>query len=443
MPERPRQGGFRVRWVLEAALAVGVVLGVTRLAGWRVPGFELVVVPVAIAGAMFGFWGGAGAGFVAAVALLAEHGARAGDLLAVAADRSAVPTAVAIWALGAAVGFVADWHRVRADRERVRADEAESRLAVLKDQHGVVVAAKETLDRRVVGQVQTVSSMYEAAKELEVLDAESILPATARLVARFLEAEAVSIYVLEGYRLRLVTSVGEVAGRATTLTVDEGPVGQAVRTGAAAGVSSKYDFQRSHVLVAAPLKHPDGHVRAAIAVEKLPFAHLTPATTQLLELLADWAGRALANSEAYAEAQEASIVHPVTGVYRSKSLLERLGQEWAIARRYALPLSLVIVRRPALLDEPAAQRAQAAMPVVQALQHLVRDVDLVGHYRTDDSFLLVLPLTDAAGAQVLVDRLNQRMAGLLVFAAANGPEFPTPEAALQYLQVMAFDLQEV
>ncbi|MFN3430189.1 MAG: GGDEF domain-containing protein [Candidatus Sericytochromatia bacterium] len=445
MPDdRPgRLGKFRPLWLAEAAVAVMLAFALTRAAGWRVPGVELTIVPVVVAGALFGFWVGAGAGLVAALAVLAEHGARAGDLLAVGANREAVPAAVTVWVCGAVVGFIGDTHRVALRRERSRAEDAEARMVSLSAQHGVVVEAKEALDRRVVGQVQTVSRMYEAAKALEVLDTDSILPATARLVAQFLEAEAVSIYTLEGFRLTLVASVGELPGRATTLTVDEGPLGTAVRTGSPAGVRAKYDYDRSRVLVAAPLKRPDGQVRAAIAVEKLPFAQLTPATTQLLELVADWAGRALANSEAYTQAQAASAMHPVTGVLRVKPLLERLHQEWAIARRYGLPLSVVLVRRAALLDEPAGRRAEAAVPVVQALKKLVRDVDLVGHYRTDDSFLLVLPQTDAAGGQLLADKLHERLQGLLVFAVANGPEFATPEAALQYLQVMGFDLQEV
>lgn len=113
-----------------------------------------------------------------------------------------------------------------------------------------------------------------------------------------------------------------------------------------------------------------------------------------------------------------------------------------MAKRYKLPLSAILVRRPALLDLQTARRAAEALPVVLGLRKLIRDVDVLGHYRTDDSFLLVLPQTSRPGAEVLANRIEQTMSDLIVVTASNEDGIDSSEVLLQMLQVLAFDLQE-
>jgi PleD family two-component response regulator len=163
----------------------------------------------------------------------------------------------------------------------------------------------------------------------------------------------------------------------------------------------------------------------------------------MLSLFADWASRALANSEAYVEAQELQRDHPVTGLHRTQPLMDRVYQEWAAARRYKLALSVILVREPGLASaDPAAWEAGAS-ELAKKLLASVRNIDVVGHYRTRDTFLMVLPVTPLAGARVLAGRIEASLGGAIVAVASNEEGHADAEAMLQALQQEAFAPREV
>jgi PleD family two-component response regulator len=178
-----------------------------------------------------------------------------------------------------------------------------------------------------------------------------------------------------------------------------------------------------------------------VAVEQLPFRQLTPATVQMLGLLADWASRALANSEAYEQAQEQQRDHPVTRVHRVAYMQDRLNQEWSAARRYQLPLSVIMVHLPALDNAPENVWAEQAAPIAAELKSRVRNIDVLGHYRTRGSFMMVLPVTPLEGAKILGGRLAEALPGALVGVASNQEGHTSAEALLQTLQTQVFPLE--
>ncbi|MNT90245.1 hypothetical protein D3C72_2311140 [compost metagenome] len=84
-----------------------------------------------------------------------------------------------------------------------------------------------------------------------------------------------------------------------------------------------------------------------------------------------------------------------------------------------------------------------ALPLVLTLKRLIRGVDMLAHFRTDDSFLLLLPMTRLEGAEVLAGRITAEVPGLVVAVGSNeDPDCTTSELMLQVMQVMAFDLEE-
>lgn len=434
-------------WALWAESAVIVFLAwfLTRVLGLGLSfiGLDLVQVAVTLVAARSGFWPGFFAGFLGSVALLMDaHLPPEHFVLLATGERLRAVACLGPLALGIVIGWVGDAHRHRQRRLHMETTRVLEDLDELKTHHEVVARAKEVLDRRIVGQVQTITAVADAAKALESLAPEAILPATVKLAARYLEAEAVSAYAVDGFRLRLITSEGELPGRPTVVKVDEGVLGAVARTGEPLGVRSAAELASSQVLMAAPIKAATGQVRAVLAVEKLPFSHLVPSSMQLLELLAEWASRSWSNSETLKKAQELQAVHPITGAMRVGLVLERYRQEFSVARRYKLPLSLVLVRQPKLLELPADQRAEAAVPLVVALRRLTRDVDLLGHYRTDDAFLLVLPATPRGGVEILDGRIRAAVPDVVTVLACNDGEVTNPEELLQLLQVMAFELDD-
>jgi GGDEF domain-containing protein len=165
----------------------------------------------------------------------------------------------------------------------------------------------------------------------------------------------------------------------------------------------------------------------------MPFRQLTPATRQMVDLLADWGSRALANSEAYAAARDRQRDHPVTGIHQVAYMDDRLPSEWSLARRYKLPLAIIMVRRADLAHAEEAAWERGAAEVAGVLKQRVRTIDVLGHHRTRDAFVLALPVTPLEGACILAERLAAALPGTRVAVGANGSGLPDAEALLHTL----------
>lgn len=431
------RSGLELRPWVEAAIGLLVAWLLTRVWGFHPPGLDLLLVVVALMAARFGYVVGVVTGGVAGLASLAASGQSPAAFLLAFTDRTHLLTACGYPILGVLVGLVGDLPRTTAQRATDELTRIRENYHQLQERFRVLLEAKEAVDRRIVGQVQTIASLYEAARELETLVPQQIPPAILRLLVRFLEVEAAAFYALDGEQLVLVDALGARANRPASLGLDT-VLGRVATLRQNLSVTHQTEREEAGCLLAAPLLTPDGRGRGVIAIEQLPFRQLTPATAQMLALLADWASRALANSEAYTRSQELQRDHPVTGLRRVQYMDERLHNEWSAARRYKLPLSVIMIHDPQL--ETADETAWAARAEVLSaeLKRRVRNIDVGGHYRTRGSFLMILPVTPLEGAKILAGRLAEAMPGTQVAAGGNEEGAPDAETMLQALQGAVF-----
>jgi GGDEF domain-containing protein len=231
----------------------------------------------------------------------------------------------------------------------------------------------------------------------------------------------------------LAEGVGERPQRPARLALDTTVLGTVARTGRPMPLPAPDTDPAGAVLLAAPITRTDGEVRGVLVVERMPFRQLTPATRQMVDLLADWGSRALANSETYAAARDRQRDHPVTGIHQTAYMDDRLPSEWSLARRYKLPLTIIMVRRADLASASDEAWEKGALEVSAVLKQRVRTIDVLGHHRTRDSFLLMLPVTPLEGACILAERLAAAIPGTRVAVGANGSGLPDGEALLHAL----------
>jgi GGDEF domain-containing protein len=429
------------RWAGPAE-AVGLVAAACLLARGPLagmPGAGLPALAAFVIGARSGYASGVAAGIAGAIFMLIEAGLTVGRVLSPLGPRGVLAGLGVSIALGALGGLVGDAHRGRLSRGLSEARHWRQRHDELKVRHDVIVAAKEAQDRRVVGQLQTLSTLYEAAKALDVLDPAEILPATLRLAAEMLDAEAAAVYAVEGGQLVLVKGIGDRPERPNQLALEGTLAGRALRMRRIQAFEPGGD-DVPDAWLAAPLFGKDGRPRAVVVIERLAFLRLTGDASQLLELLADWAGRALATTEAHAEARAQQVIDPATGVHHVGYMMAQLQREWNLAKRYSLPLTLLLVRQPGLAEMAGESRIEAIASLAQALRGALRQIDPVGHYRVADTFLAILPVTPPEQGRMLAIRLTERFAAQLpgIIIAASGNDVPqTAEAALQILQTGA------
>ncbi|MCX2861488.1 diguanylate cyclase [Paucibacter sp. PLA-PC-4] len=116
------------------------------------------------------------------------------------------------------------------------------------------------------------------------------------------------------------------------------------------------------------------------------------------------------------ELQRLATTDALTGVANRRSFIEQAERELERARRHGLPLALVMMdidHFKRINDSLGHAGGDAAIrQVVQACAQLVRRLDVIGRLGGEE-FALLLPQTELAAAQPLVERLRGQIAALM------------------------------
>ena len=285
--------------------------------------------------------------------------------------------------------------------------------------------AKHELERRVADERASLSSLYAAARALETLDAERLYPAIAATARRFLQADACQCYVLDGDMLRLRAAEGAAPDR-PEIAPDEGLVGLAVRLGRPVSVRdlttirSLEDLQGAALLMAAPMTGQEGALLGCVTVTSLPFLRLTPASLDRLGLVADWGARTLENARTHEQTRARTIEDELVRAYTYAYYQRRIHEEELRADRYKRPLSVVIFRIHRYGAVASDRRAELGRVLSLVFSRRLRDVDIVCRYATEDAFAIILPETDPARAETVVDRLSNEVRNFHFAPYADG-----------------------
>ena len=148
---------------------------------------------------------------------------------------------------------------------------------------------------------------------------------------------------------------------------------------------------------------------------------------ELLQLLANQAAATLDNTRLYAELARQAITDGLTGLYNHRFFYERLRDEVARARRYGLPLSLLMLD----LDDfklyndtyghPAGDGVLRRVAQIMRAE-LRRSVDIPARYGGEE-FAIILPHTDPGGAECVGRRLTDQV-------RMAEPDMATPGGAI-------------
>lgn len=108
-----------------------------------------------------------------------------------------------------------------------------------------------------------------------------------------------------------------------------------------------------------------------------------------------------------------AMTDALTGVFNRRRFLDVLKREWAAARRYSHPLSLLLFDvdrfKPVNDTHGHAAGDEALQKIAAVLTASIREVDVCCRYGGDE-FALLLPHTPASPAQVVADRVRANLA---------------------------------
>ena len=134
---------------------------------------------------------------------------------------------------------------------------------------------------------------------------------------------------------------------------------------------------------------------------------------ELVQILANQAAAALDNTRLYAELARQAITDGLTGLYNHRFFYERLRDEVVRARRYGLPLSLLMLDLDDFKHYNDTYGHPAGDGVLRRVAQIMRTqlrggVDIAARYGGEE-FAVILPHTDPGGAESVGRRLTEQM----------------------------------
>jgi diguanylate cyclase (GGDEF)-like protein len=188
-----------------------------------------------------------------------------------------------------------------------------------------------------------------------------------------------------------------------------------------AGLPRIRSAPRWRMYTASNLRSADGLCLGTLCVLDTAPRTLAPAQAQALERLARQATALIelrAHRRLLADALAAmdtlATVDELTGLANRRVLVERLAQEVERARRFGLPLSVVLIDLDQFKDVNAmhghAVGDEVLRNVGRQIRNHVRQLDLAG-LLAGEQFCLVLPGTPPAGGLQVAQSLRQTIAG--------------------------------
>ena len=201
--------------------------------------------------------------------------------------------------------------------------------------------------------------------------------------------------------------------------------------------------EKSCLLV--PLVFKDEAIGCLELVEKRFVRHFSDEERALAGTLAALAAVAIQNARLYGDVKHLAITDGLTGLYNHRYFYDRLAQDVARAKRYDLPLSLLMIDIDDFKCYNDAHGHRAGDGLLRELGRVLRaqtrqQIDLVARYGGEE-FAVILPSTGVAGATRAGERLLDAVAGRGLdvnlrsrsgsepTAPGGGPRVPTAAAA--------------
>jgi polysaccharide biosynthesis protein PelD len=312
--------------------------------------------------------------------------------------------------------------RVRQMRERddlrYALSLAEEREATIAESYESLKKIKENMEMHIAGEMQTALRAYQVFKRLESLSKEEILLGARDLMTVLVNPKKSSVFALTPRGLEMISSLGweekdhfSEIFLPTTIIYREIVSRQRVMS-----VINQEDrqFMENEGVLAAPIIDPDaGEVYGMIKVELIPFLQLKVTTIETLKLVGEWVGKAYSNKLAFERAKEASFVNPQTLLFSPTFFDYQKDFITTLAKRLNFNVCLVKVF---LMNADALtirDKLHAGRLLNRVVKTSLRGADKFNqpfeYQKQGGEFAILLPGTSKEHAQIVVDRIKERL----------------------------------
>ncbi|MDQ3059340.1 MAG: PelD GGDEF domain-containing protein [Pseudomonadota bacterium] len=307
---------------------------------------------------------------------------------------------IALLLVGMCAGEARDRWAARVRRLSYLTDYHQTRLQQFTGNYQLLQVSHAQLERRLAGGTLSLRTALQQLKLREpVFSSTDKAPLGGMgpwLLDIMVEAghlHTAAVYALNeraGLQLPAVATVGKESG----LSLFNPLLREALRTGTLTSVQAGNESVHEQVIAIIPLVDASGHVHGVVSVNDMPFLSVHQDTFELLGLLGRHIGDILARR-----------IRPAADGQGSAGLRQSLARNLADARQYGLPAALLACK---VVD--AARREASVMDCCHSSRGL--DQSWVALNRKGQPVVLtLLPLTDEAGVQSYLARLEGKEAG--------------------------------
>ena len=293
----------------------------------------------------------------------------------------------------------------------------------LNEQLEIVNQIKEELEDRIVGQEETVHSLYQATKSLETLEEEQFYKSLTQITARFTGASKISLYFIDYSKdsLRQVARFGwdDGATNNKSFPLYEGMFAIILKNNNILTIKEISDNpEHLQIWENCPYK-AYAYVPISMAsvpvgiltVDEIPFLKLNISTVRILALITELAVPALNNIITYQDLQEMIKIDPITEMNNYDSFLGITKVEFQKSMRYKLDFSLLAIKIDGYekLEELYGHdtRIEALKWMANKIKEMLRDVDIYGLGPKENQFVMALPITNLEGVLMVVERFKE------------------------------------
>ncbi|MFQ5963616.1 MAG: GAF domain-containing protein [Candidatus Scalinduaceae bacterium] len=379
--------------------------------GYRYHPYWIIILAIA---ARYGFRGGLMAGIIGGIVMLSLMKISEMDITIKQLMRyKFLETPLFFIVVGAFLGELREIQKRQFDKLNDEFRELQKSFGLLSKKYNTVSMAKQELDTRIIGQEQTISTLYESAQALKSLKEEDIYPAVLKILKNFVSSDECSIYKASEDKLKMIANLGWRGGNNHPLEVgiDEGIMGKAFSTGNTVTINDVLKVKEAHnfsdlnLIISSPITNSKKVVLGVLNIEKMPFVKFNPQSIKMASLLADWCGSALENAKMYKETKDKNIADEITGAYTYDYLCKRVEEEFQKARRYKFVFG-ILAFEIAEYDLIPEMKKQELLPVFNTIfRNVARKTDLLFVGNFPGIFIFLFPFTPLKGINVVKNKL--------------------------------------
>ena len=321
------------------------------------------------------------------------------------------------------LGFLIGEERARVNRIldswRTQYNKLRNEFEALAMEHLSIKNIKSELEGRILGQSDTINTVYEIAKELVTLKAEQLYPSVVSLVEKFIEAEKCSFYIMEEgkFYLKGYRGWGDEINNRKVLDTHTDIIKKVISDKRTVTVTDlfradnvKWEQDEDPVMVA-PLffgEEPD-QVTGLILVDKIDFLKLNPNSVRFLTTMADWISKSFDNFYATTSVRKKDIFDDDLKLFTYNYVTRRIKEELVTTEASGRVSSFMLVKLNDfdVIEEEKRNHVLRAMGFV--IGHTLRGSDIVAKYTKNDILMALLLGTDGPGAKIAGDRVKQQI----------------------------------